>query len=108
MPCARLIACTWPHESLIDDVHEDRLFNVWRKNPGVIDFEACRSSTDTVLKAFAGLLDSSWQVIDMRQAEPGFGFSWGRFGPKTEIQRDGLLPIFAYRRPKGFFHRLFG
>ena len=25
-----------PHRSLIDDVHEDRLFNVWGKNPGVI------------------------------------------------------------------------
>src|ERR1700736_4047866 len=25
-----------PHKSLVDDVHEDRLFNVWKKNPGVI------------------------------------------------------------------------
>src|SRR5260221_2324043 len=28
---------TPPHKSLVDDVHEDRLFDVWRQNPGVID-----------------------------------------------------------------------
>ena len=26
--------CSPPHESLIDDVHEDRLYHVWRTNPG--------------------------------------------------------------------------
>jgi hypothetical protein len=26
-----------PHESLVDDVHEDRLYHVWRMNPGVLD-----------------------------------------------------------------------
>src|SRR6185436_441965 len=29
-----------PHASLVDDVHEDRLFRVWRENPAEIDYAA--------------------------------------------------------------------
>ena len=32
--------CSQPHESLIDDVHEDRLYHVWRTNPGALSYEA--------------------------------------------------------------------
>jgi cell wall assembly regulator SMI1 len=28
--------CAPPYKSAVDDVHEDRLFDVWSKNPGVI------------------------------------------------------------------------
>lgn len=101
-------ACRPPHDSLIHDVHDDRLFEVWRTNPDVLTIDECVHSTDKPLQDFGAELDSSWHVIDLRQAAPGFGFSWGRFGPDTEIRRHGLLPIFAYKQPKGLLRRLFG
>jgi hypothetical protein len=27
------------------------------------------------------------------------GFSWGRYGPRTELRRHGHELLFAYRRP---------
>ena len=35
---------TPPHKSLVDDVHEDRLFEVWRRNPGVVDQRSASSA----------------------------------------------------------------
>jgi hypothetical protein len=89
-----------PHKSLIDDVHEDRLFNVWRKNPGVIAYANAVASPDPDIHAFAAGLYESFDVIDLRDAQIGMGFSWGRYGPKTEVKRFGSKPIFAYRRPE--------
>jgi len=100
-------ACTPPHKSLIDDVHEDRLHNVWRTNPGVLSRSECLTSSDSELEAFARTLDSSWSIVDLRAVTPGMGFSWGRYGPNTQLKRHGLLPIFAYTRPNGFLRRLF-
>lgn len=97
-----------PYQSLVDDVHEDRPFDVWRKNPGVRTQSDCAEDADPDLRAFAAELDDAWEIIDLRRAEPGFGFSWGRYGPRTEVKRHGSEPIFAYRRPDGFFKRLFG
>lgn len=97
-----------PFESLVDDVHEDRLFDVWRKNPGVLSHEQCLASGDEALAAFARELGETFLVVDMRDAEIGFGFSWGRFGPRTVIRRAGTEPIFAYEVRKGFFAKLFG
>jgi hypothetical protein len=42
-----------PHESLIDDVHEDRPARVWKTNPGVLSYERCLRSEDPILSAFA-------------------------------------------------------
>ena len=100
-------ACVPPHKNLIDDVHEDRLYDVWSANPGVIGYADCVASPDSVLNSFASDLDPSWYVIDLRNAEPGVGFSWGRYGPNTNIRRHGLLPIFAYPK-RGYFTRFFG
>jgi hypothetical protein len=97
-----------PHQSLVDDVHEDRLAHVWQTNPGVLSYEQCLRSRDPILSAFARELDESFQVIDLRQAKPGDGFSWGRYGPRTLVKRFGMHAIFAYQKPKGFFARLFG
>lgn len=101
---------TPPRRSLIDDVHEDRLFDVWSKNPGVLDCADALNSPDAPLKAFAQELNADFQFIDLRGAPIGMGFSWGRYGANTEIRRFGDLPIFAYRKPEktGFFSRLFG
>jgi hypothetical protein len=98
-----------PHKSLIDDVHEDRLFDVWGRNPGVIPHADALISTDPDLKVFAARLRSDFQLIDLRSAPIGMGFSWGRYGPNTEIERFGALPIFAYRKPErtGLLSRLF-
>lgn len=100
-----------PHKSLIDDVHDDRLFDVWRKNPGVIAQTAAVDSADQVLREFALSLSEQFQLIDLRNASPGMGFSWGRYGPDTEIRRHGYELIFAYAKPpkkKGMFSKLFG
>jgi len=99
-----------PHRSAIDDVHEDRLFDVWRKNPGVMSHEQCLHSADPALAAFAGQLDPAFQIIDLRKGEIGSGFSWGRYGPQTIIKRFGALPLFAYCPPprQSLFKRLFG
>ena len=97
-----------PHQSLIDDVHEDRLAHVWHTNPGVLSHEQCLSSEDPILSAFARELDESFQIIDLRLAKPGDGFSWGRYGPKTQIQRFGTHAVFAYQKPKSFISRLLG
>jgi cell wall assembly regulator SMI1 len=97
-----------PHQSLIDDVHEDRLAHVWRTNPGVLSHEQCLLSEDPVLSAFANELDESFQIIDLRLANPGDGFSWGRYGPRTQIRRFGTHAVFAYQKPRNIISRLLG
>jgi len=101
---------TPPHKSLVDDVHEDRLFEVWRTNPGVLSHGECLASSDPDLSGFAQKLGESFQFVDLRNAEVGFGFSWGRYGPQTVVRRCGNLPVFAYQKAprKGFFGRIFG
>jgi cell wall assembly regulator SMI1 len=96
-----------PHESLIDDVHEDRIFDVWRKNPGVIQQLECLTSNDADLRQFAQELDSTFQIIDMRDQKIGMGFSWGRYGPRTAVRRFGNMPIFAYQKPPSLLRRIF-
>jgi hypothetical protein len=97
-----------PHQSLVDDVHEDRLAQVWRTNPGVLSYERCLRSDDPILSAFARELDDGFQIIDLRGAKPGDGFAWGRYGPNTLVKRFGTHSVFAYKKPKGFIARLFG
>jgi hypothetical protein len=97
-----------PHRSLLDDVHEDRLAHVWQTNPGVLSYERCLQASDPVLSAFARELDDSFKIIDLREAKPGDGFSWGRYGPRTLVKRFGTNAVFAYQKPKGLIHRIFG
>jgi cell wall assembly regulator SMI1 len=97
-----------PFRSLVDDVHEDRLFQVWRKNPGVLDHAGCAASADPELRGFAEELGPGHLFVDMRNALPGFGFSWGRYGPAARIRRRGRLPLFALEKKKGWLSWLFG
>jgi hypothetical protein len=53
-------------------------------------------------------LGDSFQIIDLRLAKPGDGFSWGRYGPRTQIKRFGTHAVFAYEKPKSVISRLFG
>ena len=99
-----------PHASLVDDVREDRLHRVWRTAPGAIDHTAALAG-DAELRAFADRLDERWQFVDLREPQIGMGFAWGRHGPRTELRRDGHVPLFAFapppRRP-GLLKRLRG
>jgi hypothetical protein len=98
-----------PHRSLVDDVHDDRPFNVWGTNPGVIECPTARAGDDDELRAFADALDDRFLIVDLRSPDVGMGFSWGRFGPLTELRRHGDRRLFAYAQPPkklGLFARL--
>lgn len=99
-----------PFESVVEDVQGDGIFNVWSTNPGVMSYDEGIQSADPEVKAFAGKLGPSFQIIDLRDAKVGHGFSWGRYGPDTTVRRWGRLPIFAYEKPerRGLWARLFG
>jgi hypothetical protein len=100
---------TPPHKSMIDEVAEDRPFKVWLTNPGLIAQTYALSSDNPELRAFAQELDSRWFIKDMRNAKPGDGISWGKFGPTTECRRFGKHRLFAIRQPEpNFLQRLFG
>jgi hypothetical protein len=96
-----------PHESLIDDVHEDRPARVWKTNPGVLSYERCLRSEDPIRSAFARARRHVSNV-DLRSAKPGDGFSWGRYGPNTQIKRFRTHAVFAYQKPKSIISRLLG
>lgn len=86
-----------PHESVLDEVHEQVTADIWRRNPGTMSIASAQSSADQVLHSFAERLDPSYVIVDLRHAQVGSGFSWGRYGPKTHVIRAGHEPIFAYR-----------
>jgi hypothetical protein len=99
-----------PHASLVDDVRADRLFNVWGTNPGTFDHPHALAGDDD-LREFAAEVDDSFLFVDLRSPEIGMGFSWGRYGPRTDVRRHGYERLFAYARPEkkpGLFRRLSG
>ncbi|PYK60227.1 MAG: hypothetical protein DME21_11760 [Verrucomicrobia bacterium] len=68
-------------------------------------------SSDRELKSFAETLDGSFQLIDLRNAKTGDGFSWGRYGPGTVVRLHGETPLFACQKgpeKKSLLSRLFG
>jgi hypothetical protein len=97
-----------PHRSLINDVHEELLLNIWKNNPGMMTHEQCLTSEDADIREFSRSLDENYLLIDMRNAHIGDGFSLGRYGPKTVNKRFGEQRIFAYEIRKSFRQRLFG
>jgi len=100
-----------PHASLVNDVHADRVFDVWQENPGVLERADALTSGDRALRDFAATLDDDFAIVDLRSAEIGMGLSWGRYGPRTELRRHGHELLFAYRRPQrrgGRLRRLLG
>lgn len=101
-----------PYASPIHEVREDALFEVWSKNPGVRSYEESTGCDDLDVRAFAAELDATFQIIDLRRAPVGFGFSWGRYGPNTVVKRHGALAIFAYQETvpwwRGLWRRLGG
>src|SRR5215211_873293 len=97
-----------PHQSLIDDVHEDRLAHVWQTNPGVLSHEQCLRSGDPILSAFARELDESFQIIDLRLAKPGDGFSWAVTGRRPRSNAFAHMPCSPNKKPKSIISQLLG
>jgi hypothetical protein len=73
---------------------EDAPFTVWRTNPGTLDHAAALAADDD-LRAFAAELDERFVFADLRSPSAGDGFSWGRYGPRTELRRYGFDRLFA-------------
>ena len=82
-------------------------FDVWRDEPDMMSRRRAHASDDPTLSEFAAALDDRFDVCDLRQAQPGQGFAWGRAGPDTEVIRCGTAPIFAVEQ-KGWLRRLLG
>ena len=96
--------------SKVRELHDVRVLEIWRANPGVTDRETALGG-DVELSTFAASLDDRFELVDLRTPEVGAGFSWGRYGPQTEIRRHGYARIFATAPPEkapGFFGRLRG
>ena len=77
---------------------ESWVSRIWRENPGCLTSEQALS-LDSELADFARQLGPDWTLIDLRKPTPGDGFSWGRYGPNTEIRRHPSLCIVALRKP---------
>ena len=88
-----------PHDSRVDDVHEDRLHTVWGTRPGQLSWQQAVSSGDGALRDFAERLDPTWSVVDLRQRAVGMGLAWGAHGPRTRLARHGWERIFGYAPP---------
>jgi hypothetical protein len=88
-----------PHASRIDDVHEDRLHQVWRTRPDRLTWQQAMSSGDGALRDFAEGLDPTWAIVDLRRRETGMGLAWGAHGPRTRLARHGWERIFGYAPP---------
>jgi hypothetical protein len=86
-------------DTTIDDVHEDRLFQVGRRAPHSMSWQSAMSSDDHALREFAASLDEAWTVVDLRRREVGMGVPWGAHGPRTRLARHGWERIFGYAPP---------
>lgn len=71
---------------------------IWGQNPGLLT-PAQAAHKDPVLAAFAAELGEPWEFVDLRQPALGDGFSWGRYGPDTQLKRHPEERIVAMKRP---------
>ena len=97
--------------SAVDRMHEEDVHRIWRDDSGLATPAGAAGSGDAVLAAFAATLPLEARIADLRGAQPGQGFAWGRFGPRTEIRRAGRDRLWALIPPApkpGLLRRLFG
>jgi hypothetical protein len=87
-----------PWKSEVQDVWGPLSNLIWAENPGALSFWHCIKSPDQEIRTFAESLDENWQFIDLRNPVLGDGFSWGRYGPKTQVKRFGEKRLFAYQK----------
>ncbi len=97
--------------SAVDRVHEDDVHRIWRDPAGLLTPAEAAGGDDPVLAAFAATVPGDGRIADLRDARPGQGFAWGRFGPRTELRRAGRERLWALMPPAskpGLLRRLFG
>lgn len=94
----------------VGHVHDEVVFEIWKLNPGLVPVAEAQGSGDGELQSFAQQLDGRALIADLRDPRMGSGFSWGRYGPDTALQRDGSRLLFALTPPgkKSLLRRLFG
>ena len=97
--------------SAVDRVHEEVTDSIWATHSGLLDRSAALASEDPLLVDFAAEFPTEAVFADLRRPKEGDGFSWGRFGPRTEWRRAGGHRLWGAvpppRRPS-LFRRLFG
>ena len=97
--------------SAVSRMHDEVVHRIWRENPGLLTPAEAAGRADPTLAALAAALPVEARIADLRDARPGQGFSWGRFGPRTEIRRAGRDRLWALIPPApkpGILRRLFG
>jgi cell wall assembly regulator SMI1 len=97
--------------SPVDEVHEDVVARIWREHPDLIAQPTAADSGDPMLRDFASALPATAMIADLRRPQLGQGFAWGRFGPRTLIERFRTERLWALTPPvqkPGLFARLFG
>lgn len=96
--------------SEVDIVHEDVTSEIWAANPGLMSRAEALESGDPVLEGFAASLEPEAMLADLRTADRGDGFPWGRFGSRTAWRRHGNERLWATVPPEklSFLSRLFG
>ena len=108
----REVVAVWQSgpRSPIDIVHEDVTSAIWTSDSGLTNREMALVSDDPILADFAAEFPSETVFADLRAAKVGDGFSWGRYGPRTEWTRAGRHRLWAAVPPParhGLFARFF-
>lgn len=97
--------------SAVGLVHEEAAMRIWDQNPLAHPRAAVLAGDDAGLRSFAESVPPSALIADLRAATTGDGFSWGAFGPRTELRRWGTEGVWAITPPEkkaGWLGRLFG
>lgn len=99
---------SFEENSPINLVHDNYAKLIWSENPNLIDEKNTFHIGDPDLGLFAQSLKRGYHFVDLRRPRIGDGFSFGRYGKKTEIKRYGYLPLFAYRKEVNWLFKLLG
>jgi hypothetical protein len=96
-----------PHRAL-RFVHDEATAEIWRTDPWLTPQLQGNASEDATLREFANSLPERFQIADLRKAEIGSGFSWGKAGPNADVRRCGTELLFAVEQKRpGFWSRVF-
>jgi len=94
--------------SAINLVYDNFAHKIDADNPNLITAEQAYHPGDPDFGLFVQSLKKGYQFIDLRNPKVGDGFSWRRWGDKTELHRYGGLRLFAYRKTPNYFQKLMG
>jgi hypothetical protein len=89
-------------------VHDQAASLIWEHDPWLVPVQDAQKAQDAVISKFAEQLPDNFRIADLRSAEIGSGFSWGKAGPTAGIRRNGTDLIFAVeQKSPGFLSRMF-